>query len=75
MESYICDFKNPKAIELIREAEAIEAYVHAEIERLLKAGLPMLEYHGELLTEAAGLRVLVDDVELGIISEDELEDA
>lgn len=66
------DFKKPKAIELIKEAQALEDFVKAEEQKLIKQGLPLLEYYCELLTEAAGLRVLADDIEDGIISEAEI---
>lgn len=69
------EFKNSKAIELIKEAQALEDYVALEEDRLKAQGLPLLDYYCELLTEAAGLRVLADDIEAGRISESELEDA
>ena len=68
-------FTNPKAIELIKEAQALEEFVESEEKKLIKQGLPLLEYYCELLTEAAGLRVLADDIEDGRISEAELKDA
>jgi len=65
-------FTNTKAIELFNKAQAIEKYVTsliAESETLLP------DRCAELMTEAAGLRVLADDLEDGLISEEELEGA
>ena len=67
------DFKKLKAIKLIQEAQAIEDFVEKESQKLKARGLPLLDYYCELLTEAAGLRVLADDIEDGRISESELE--
>ena len=68
------EFKNKKAIELLKEAKALEEYVEKESQKLKEQGLPLLDYYCELLTEAASLRVLADDIEDGRISEAELED-
>ena len=64
-------FTNPKSIELVEHARALEEEA---------AGLPIygslsINNYGELMTTAAGLRVLADDLEDGLISEEELEDA
>ncbi len=66
------EFKNPKAIELMQEAQALEDYVVSKEAELEQNGLPFPEYYSELLTEAAGLRVLADAVEDGSVFEDEL---
>ena len=66
------EFKNPKAIELMQEAQAIEDYVASKEYELVEKNLPWPEYYSELLTEASGLRVLADDVEDGIISAEEV---
>lgn len=65
-------FTNPKAIELYNQAEEIENYVNSVIAEG-KTLLP--DRYAELMTEAAGLRTLADDVEDGAISEEELEGA
>lgn len=65
-------FTNPKAIEIFNEAEEIENYVNSAIAE----GRELLpDRYAELKTEAAGLRVLADDIEDGVIFEDELEGA
>ena len=63
------NFTNPEAIKLIKEAQQIEDFVAIEEEKLKEQGLPLLDYYGELLTEAAGLRILADDIEDGVVSE------
>mgnify|MGYP003292711121 CR=1 FL=1 len=68
------NYKNSKAIECIKEAQAIEEFVAAETQKLQEKGLPFLDYYCELMTEAAGLRVLADDIEDGLISVEELND-
>ena len=65
------NFINPKAIELYKQAQATEK----EAADLLVVGPITSNRYGELMTEAAGLRVLADDIEDGIISVEELEDA
>lgn len=65
------NFTNPKAIELYEQAQEAEK----EAEALIVSGRITLNRYGELMTEAAGLRVLADDVEDGIISVEELEGA
>lgn len=64
-------FANPKAIELYLESQELEK----EAELLLKTGSVTANNYGDLMTEAAGLRILADDIEDGIISEEELEGA
>lgn len=70
-------FNNPKAIELYKMAEANEAYVREweERNRMNRENAYIPDTIMDLLTEAAGLRALADDVEDGIISVDELEGA
>lgn len=65
------NFTSPKAIELFKQAQAIEkdATVRAEAGDILPCS------YADLMTEAAGLRVLADDIEDGVISEEELEGA
>ncbi len=65
------NFTNPKAIELYKQAQAAEK----EAQELIVNGRITVNGYGDLMTEAAGLRVLADDVEDGIISEDELKGA
>lgn len=64
-------FTNPKAIELYELAQETEK----EAEELIVNGRILANRYCELMTEAAGLRALADDVEDGIISEEELEGA
>ena len=64
-------FTNPKAIELVERAHALEE----EATRLSVFGSILINNYGELMTMAAGLRVLADDLEDGLISEEELKDA
>lgn len=64
-------FTNSKAIALYLQAQELEK----EAETLIVAGKIMSNQYCELMTEAAGLRVLADDIEDGIISEEELKDA
>lgn len=65
------EFTNPKAIEIYIEAQELEK----EAAYLLETGSVTANNYGELMTEAAGLRVIADDVEDGIISVEELEGA
>ena len=65
------EFTNPKALELYIEAQHLEH----EATQLIATGKILSDRYAELMTEAAGLRVLADDIEDGINSEDELEDA
>lgn len=65
------EFTNPKAIELYKQAQAAEK----EAQELIVNGRITVNGYGDLMTEAAGYRVLADDVEDGIISEEELEGA
>ena len=65
------DFTNPKAVELYNQAQELEK----ETESLMVVGSITPDRYCELMTEAAGLRVLADDVEDGVISEDELKGA
>ena len=57
-------FTNPKAIELYVLAQETER----EAEELIVNGQISSNRYCELMTEAAGLRVLADDVEDGIIT-------
>ena len=65
------NFTNPKAIELYIQAQELEK----EAEELITRGSILADKYGELMTTSAGLRVLADDIEDGIISEEELEGA
>lgn len=65
------NFINPKAIELYKQAQAAEK----EAQELIVNGRITVNGYADLMTEAAGLRVLADDIEDGIISEDELKGA
>ena len=64
-------FTNPKAINIYIEAQELEK----QAEVLIVSGSTTISQYGELMTEAAGLRVLADDIEDGRISEDELKGA
>lgn len=65
------EFTSPKAVELYMEAQELER----QAETLVARGSTTVSQYGELMTEAAGLRALADDIEDGIISEDELKGA
>lgn len=65
------EFTNPKAIELVEQARTLEEEAYG----LSIYGSLSANNYGELMTTAAGLRVLADDLEDGLISEDELEGA
>ena len=65
------EFTNTKAMQLYTEAQELEK----QAEVLIVSGSTTISQYGELMTEAAGLRVLADDIEDGIISEDELKGA
>jgi len=71
------NFTNPKAIELYKTAEANEAFVREweEKNNMTRENPCLPDIIMDLLTEAAGLRVLADDIEDGIISIEELEGA
>jgi len=68
-------YTNPKAIELLKEAQRLEDFVASKEPELERKNLPFPNHYLDILTEAAGLRVLADDIEAGIISEEDLEDA
>ena len=74
MKNNMKKFKNPKALALLKEAKEIEEFVAAKEPELERNNMPFSEYDLELLTRAAGLAVLAEDIEEGVISEDELED-
>lgn len=64
-------FTNAKAIELYEQAKALEQ----EAKSLATGSRITSDRYCELMTEAAGLRVLADDIEDGIIFEEELKGA
>ena len=67
-------FTNPKAIELIERSRWMENYVREYEQKncIDRENAFCPDFIQEMLTEAAGLRVLADDIEDGVISEDEL---
>ena len=70
-------FTSPKAIELIAESRCLEEYV-SEYEKqrgIDRDNAICPDFILEMLTTAAGLRALADDLEDGLISEEELEGA
>lgn len=64
-------FTNRKAQEIFNQSVCIEN----EANNRMKIGEILPYTYAEMMTEAAGLRALADDVEDELISEDELEGA
>ena len=69
------EYKNPKAIALLKEAQELEDYVASKEPELERNNLPFPTYYLDLLTQAAGLRIQADEIEFGGALSDELEDA
>ena len=70
------EFTNAKAIELIAKSCWIENYVSDyEKNGVDREHAFCPDFIQEMMAEAAGLRVLTDDLEDGLISEEELEGA
>lgn len=69
------EFKNSKARELFLESLKLEEIAKERQEQEIKQIGAAIGENGssEIFTEAAGLRVLADDIEDGLIDEDEIE--
>ena len=65
-------FKNPKARELFLKSLALDDYINSKEEENKKNGI-IDDYLDELGWQACSLRVLADDIEDGIIDEEEIE--
>ena len=59
------EFTSPKAIDLYMEAQELER----QAETLAARGSTTVSQYGELMTEAAGLRALADDIVRGYAQE------
>lgn len=66
-------FKNNKARELFLESLRIDEEADKRIQEEVEELGVCLDTTMEMKTEAAGMRILADDIEKGIISEDEIE--
>lgn len=60
------EFKNPKAIELLEEAQALEDFVASKEQELERNNEPWADIYFDMLAQAAGLRVQADDIEAGL---------
>ena len=60
-------FKNPKAIELLEEAQQLEDFVASKEPELERNNMPMPELYLDMLFQAASLRVRADQIEEGLI--------
>ena len=69
------EFKNLKARELFLESLRLDEIARKTQEKEIKQlGVAIGENgSGEIFTEAAGLRILADDIEDGLIDEDEID--
>ena len=67
------EFKNKKARELFLSSLQLDEIADKRIEEEMKNNGVVYEDTFEIKTEAAGLRVLADDLEDGLIDEDEIE--
>ena len=67
------EFKNKKARGLFLSSLQLDEIADKRIEEEMKNNGVVYETTFEIKTEAAGLRVLADDIEDGLIDEDEIE--
>ena len=67
------EFKNSKARELFLQSLKLDDEVRKMEQEDIKNYGTVFDFTLELGTEAAGLRVLADDIEDGIIDEEEIE--
>lgn len=59
-------FKNPKAIELIEEAQMLEDFVTSKEKELERNNLPWPDLYFDMLTQAANLRIKAEYIEAGV---------
>ena len=67
------EFKNPKARELFLESLKLDRQADEMEDKEIKEIGIALNTSAEIHTEAAGLRVLADDIEDGLVDENEIE--
>jgi len=66
------EFKNSKARELFLESLRLDNIAYEKQNKEIKQLGVALDTTLDIFTEAAGLRVLADDIEDGLIDEDEI---
>ena len=67
------DFKNSKARELFLESLKLDEIAKRKVDEEVKTLGVALDKTLDIFTEAAGLRVLADEIEDSLIDEDEIE--
>jgi len=67
------EFKNSKARELFLESLKLDEIAKSKVDEEVKTLGVALDTTLDTFTEAAGLRVLADEIEDGLIDEDEIE--
>lgn len=67
------EFKNSKARELFLESLKLDKIAKRKVDEEVETLGAALDTTLDIFTEAAGLRVLADDIEDGLIDEDEIE--
>ena len=67
------EFKNSKARELFLESLRLDKVAQEKVDTEVKCLGVALDTTLDIFTEAAGLRALADDIEDGLIDEDEIE--
>ena len=67
------DFKNSKARELFLESLKLDEIAKRKVDEEVKMLGVALDTTLDIFTEAAGLRVLADEIEDSLIDEDEIE--
>ncbi len=60
------EFKNPKAIELLQEAQALEDFVASKEKELERNNEPWPDIYLDMLAQAASFRSQADDIEAGL---------
>ena len=66
-------FQNPKARELFLKSLELDKEAYEMEDKEIKATGITLDTSAEIHTQAAGLRVLADDIEDGFVDENEIE--
>ena len=67
------EFKNSKARELFLESLRLDKVAQEKVDTEVEKVGVALDTTLDIFTEAAGLRVIADDIEDGLIHEDEIE--
>ena len=60
------EFTNPKAIELLEEAKALEDFVASKEKELERSNGPWPDIYLDMLAQAAAFRSQADDIEDGL---------